>query len=81
MHVGVPSVPCPPLLPLAVFERAKLIPLVPPASAMYPVTVRVPFAPSAEFSGVSGCRKPGVMVRTVETVVVGLEVSAAVMVT
>ncbi len=38
------------------------MPVEPPASAMYPVIAMLPPEPSATFSGVSGCRKPGVMV-------------------
>src|SRR5579872_6539244 len=42
--------------------------------------VAVPFAPKAKFSGVSGCKNPGVMVMAAVAVVDGLEVSVAEMV-
>src|SRR5579863_9002610 len=39
------------------------MPAVPPATASLAVIVTVPFAPRATFSGVNGCRNPGVTVR------------------
>src|SRR5208283_677557 len=47
----------------------------PPASAMYPVIVNWPLAPIAAFSGVSGCRNPGVTVSTAVAVVVEFSVA------
>ena len=81
MHVGVPRDPWPPLVPLDLLAKFQVMPVLPPASAMYPVTVSAPFAPSAAFSGVNGCRNPGVMVTTVDAFKEGLEVRAAVTVT
>jgi hypothetical protein len=43
--------------------------------------VTVPFAPRATFSGVSGCRKPGVTVSVALAVVDGLDANTAVTVT
>jgi hypothetical protein len=57
-----------------------LIPSDPPASAMYPVIVSVPLAPSAAFSGVSGCRNPGVTATVAVAVSLLLEASVAVIV-
>jgi hypothetical protein len=59
-----------------VLARAKEMELVPPASARKPVTVVWPLGPRAAFSGVSGCRNPGVTVST--TVAVAVEFSVAV---
>ena len=81
MQVGVPRVPCPPPDPFEVLDKSQVMPVDPPASAMYPDKVSVPFAPSAAFSGVKGCRNPGVMVTTADAVMLGFEVSAAVTVT
>jgi hypothetical protein len=74
VHDGVPSDPLPTPVPLAVLNSAKLIPVVPPASAIYPVKVSDAPEPSAAFSGDSGCRNPGVMVMTVDAEMVGFAV-------
>jgi hypothetical protein len=48
---------------------------------MYPVRVAVPLLPSDRFSGVSGCRNPGVTVTVDEAFVAELELIVAVTVT
>jgi hypothetical protein len=65
----------PPVPPEAVLARAKEIELVPPASASNPVTVVWPLGPRAAFSGVSGCRNPGVTVSTAVASVVAFSLA------
>src|SRR4051794_33152667 len=59
-HVVTPSEPWPAPVPLADLASANRTPERPPASASLAVIVTVPLEPSATFSGVSGCRNPGV---------------------
>ena len=74
-QVVASSDPWPPLEPAAEFDSAKEMPSSPPASARIPVTVTWLLAPRAAFSGVSGCRNPGVTVSTAVAVVLALRVA------
>ena len=74
-QVAGPRVPCPPVEPVGVFERAKEMSLSPPASARKEVKTIWLLAARAAFSGVSGCRNPGVTVSTAVAVVVAFSVA------